>query len=181
MSVSDASPRYQLQSSIIRTALESSGHPLDVLLQLMRSSRESALYLSGTRLDNDYCFGSQELALLLSVLPEDAPKAAEPGYHPGSTEVYVTFQGSLELEYLQEGLLQRRTVGGHDDVLVISPGQCHRVCRNDPGAAASLIAKTNPGYKPGVIRCAECGYYADASLCPLNQSWTRERADDRDR
>ena len=161
---------YATQSEILKQALATAAHSLDALLSLMRDSGNSAVYLAGTRLDNDYCFGSTELGMLLSILPEDGPKAAEPGYHPGSTEVYVTFQGSLVLEYLDAGEVRETTVGG-SEVFAIQPGQCHRV-RHDPNRqAASLIVKTNLEAKPGVVRCDDCAYYEDKSACALHRSW----------
>ena len=88
----------------------------------MRSSGNTAVYLAGSRLDNDYCLGSADVGMLLSLLPEDGPKAAEPGYHPGSTEVYVTFQGSLVLEYLDADEVRESTVSA-GDVHVLPPGR----------------------------------------------------------
>lgn len=162
---------YDDQTNIIRRALESPDHALNELLRLMRLGGRPAIYLSGTRLDHDFCFGSLDVGVLFSVLPED-PHAAVPGYHPHSTETYVTFQGALVMEYLEDGHLREKTVGGNE-VLVIPPGQCHRV-RRAPTSAASLIVKTNLGAEPKVERCETCRYHADPTACLLNQSWRSE-------
>ena len=166
--------RYAAQTDIVRQALATPEHSLDSLLGLMRGSGQAAVYLSGTRLDNDYCFGSEDVGLLLSVLPEDAQKAAEPGYHPGSTETYVTFQGSLVMECLEEGAVEAKEVGGDGNpVLVLPPGQCHRI-RNDRTTAASVIVKTHLSRKPSVVRCDACGYFPDPKDCALHNRWKAE-------
>lgn len=167
------SERYNKQSDLIRQALAALDHSLEALLQSMRSSGEAALYLSGGRLDNDFCFGSGDLGLLLSVLPEDGAKAGEPGYHPGSAEVYVTFQGSLTLQRLQDGQVEEK-IASHNEVVVLPPGQCHRVRNGTQSRAASLIAKTNLHHKPGVIRCANCTYFANPADCALHRAWKAE-------
>jgi|GEM_PF-6248013 len=166
--------RYERQTDIIGKALNSSDHNLDELIRLMRETGESSLYLFGTRLDNDYGFGSNDLGTAISVLPQDGPKAAEPGYHPGSTEVYIVFQGSLVIESLDRMCLRAHNYGQFD-VLVIPPGQCHRV-RNEPERqAASFIVKTNPHHKPGVVRCNDCTYYNKQDDCPVRSSWLHEK------
>ena len=169
----DRQDSYDAQSQIVKQALATADHSLDVLLRLMRSGGQSSVYLSGTRLDNGFCFGSEDLGMLLSVLPEDAEKAAEPGYHPGGTEVYVTFQGSLLLECLVNGEVLVRAAS-KDEIVIIPHGQCHRVRFNAQQQAASLIAKTNLMHKPGVIRCNDCTYYQDKTSCPLFQRWNSE-------
>ena len=139
----------------------------------MRRSGQTAVYLSGTRLDNDHCFGSTDVGMLFSILPQDAQKAAEPGYHPGSTEVYVTFQGSLVMECLEDGQVRDQTVGANE-VLVLPPGQCHRVRFDAHRQAASVIVKTSLSAKPSVVRCDACTYYRDKTTCPLHQRWSAE-------
>lgn len=169
----DGRTHYEVQSEILKAALASGGRPLEVLLEGMRASGEACLYLSGTRLDNELCFGSRDLGLALSVLPENTPKAARPGYHPGSTEVYCALQGSLPIEVLQEGKVFSRVVEEHC-VLVIPPGECHRVCCEAGRQSAALIVKTNPGGQPGVVRCSECGFYPDSKECALHRRWMEE-------
>ena len=172
---------YDIQTALLREALCPEGcYSLNKLLCLMREKVKegyestSSIYLCGTRIDSECCFGSDDLGLALSVLPEDGEKAAEPGYHPGSTEVYVTFQGSLIIELLDRGVIGRKTLGQFD-VLVIPPGQCHRV-RNEPEQkAASLIVKTNSHYEPKALRCEKCTYYKDSKDCPLYRSWDEEK------
>lgn len=170
----DGTPHYDQQSKIIKEALAHPTHSLNRLLALMRSEDESALYLCGTRLDSEYAFGSGDLGTAISVLPEDGPKAAIPGYHPGSTEIYIIFQGGLTIESLEDGGLETAGLAQYE-VSVIPPGRCHRV-RHDPRReAASFIVKTNTRHKPGVVRCEECAYYPQANECPLHQRWLKER------
>ena len=168
----DQAGKYAEQSEIVSQALAASDHSLDELLRLMREKALASVYLSGSRLDNDYCFGSTDIGLLFSVLPED-PHAVVPGYHPGSTEVYVTFQGSLVMECLEDGRVVEKTADA-DHILVLPPGQCHRVRRDERRKAASAIVKTNLNHKPSVMRCDNCSYYTDKIACPLYQSWSRE-------
>ncbi|HFE32295.1 MAG TPA: hypothetical protein ENJ17_03185 [Gammaproteobacteria bacterium] len=169
----DGTPRYQRQSEIIKAALAQPGHGLDRLLELMRTNGEGALYLCGTRLDSDYAFGSGDLGTAISVLPEDGPKAAIPGYHPASTEIYIVFQGGLVIESLVEGVLQTTPLEQYE-VCVIPPGRCHRVRHDRHRKAASFIVKTNTRQKPGVVRCEECAYYPRLDECPLYRRWLEE-------
>lgn len=164
---------YAEQSDILKRTLANPAHSLDELLDLMRGSGHGALYIAGTRLDNEYCLGSTDLGMLLSILPEDGQKAAEPGYHPGSTEVYVTFQGSLVMEYLEDGQV-REAIVETNQVLTLPPGQCHRVRYEPHRQAASLIVKTRLDTKPSVVRCDDCTYYQDKNECKLHQSWNAD-------
>ncbi|HHP7239059.1 hypothetical protein [Longibacter sp.] len=163
--------RYETQSDLIRQALSSEDHALDTLLEGMRKRGESAVYLCGSRLDHDFCFGSEDIGVLLSVLPEDNAKAFVPGYHPGSTEVYVPFQGGLTIEYLVDGDVETRDVARYETA-VLPPGQCHRIQPNLDRRAASLVVKTNLSHDPDVVRCADCGYFKDPLDCSLHRSWT---------
>ena len=170
----DKADRYAAQTGIMKQALATPEHSLNELLALMRRTGQAAVYLSGSRLDNDYCFGSEDVGMLLSVLPEDATKAVEPGYHPGSTEVYLTFQGNLVMECLENGRVQEKPVN-ENAVLVVPPGQCHRVPYAGQRKAASLIVKTNLRHQPGVVRCDTCTYYPDKTTCPLFQRWNVDK------
>lgn len=162
--------RYQKQTELVREALSSEDHAFSTLLDGMREQGESAVYLCGSRIDHDFCFGSEDIGFLVSTLPEDTPKASVPGYHPGSTEVYVTFQGRLTMEYLDNGQVRSRDVAQHE-VAVLPPGRCHRVLPATDQPAASLIVKTNLGHKPGVVRCGDCEYFQEPTACPLHQRW----------
>jgi len=162
--------RYETQTDLVRKALASEDHALDVLLAGMRESGESAVYLCGSRLDHAFCFGSEDVGVLLSVLPEDAPKAAVPGYHPGSTEVYVPFQGRLTIEVLEDGTVQSRDVARYETA-VLPPGQCHRIRPAPDRRAASLVVKTHLRHQPGVVRCRDCAYFSIPTDCPLHRRW----------
>ncbi|MEN8133255.1 MAG: hypothetical protein ABFS45_24380, partial [Pseudomonadota bacterium] len=96
---------YDRQTKLIKEALATPEHSLNTLLEHMRVEGEATIYLCGTRLDSDYGLGSNDLGTAVSILPEDRLKAAVPGYHPGSTEVYVIFQGSLIMELLDQGFV----------------------------------------------------------------------------
>jgi len=170
----EAQAHYDKQSGIIKEALSTPNHSLNELIKLMRERGETAVYLCGTRLDSDYCFGSNELGTAISALPQDGEKAAEPGFHPGSTEVYVIFQGSLIMESLKSGHLCTQNCGQFD-VVVIPPGQCHGVRNEQEREAASFIVKTNPHHKPSILRCNKCSYYSDPNKCPVYMSWLREK------
>ena len=87
----EAQRHYNRQSEIIRQTLNTANPSLNTLIDLMRTRGEAAMYLAGTRLDSDFCFGSNDVGLVISALPHDGVKASKPGYHPGSTEVYVVF------------------------------------------------------------------------------------------
>lgn len=169
----DGAARYAVQTRLIREALASPARALDELLALMRTSGESCVYLAGTRLDNDFTLGSRDLGLALSVLPEDAPKAAVPAYHPGSTEVYIVFDGALALEYLEDGQVHSQRCRKHG-VVVIPAGRCHRVRREPAERAASLIVKTALAHAPAAVRCDQCGYYPSPAQCPLHLRWSQE-------
>ncbi|NUM46840.1 MAG: GNAT family N-acetyltransferase [Anaerolineales bacterium] len=161
---------YQAQTALIQQTLATPHHALNTLLAQMRQTGQSAVYLSGTRLDHDYGFVSEDLGILLSVLPEDAPKADEPGYHPGSAETYFPFQGRLILEFLQDGAVVEKELTAYDSHTLL-PGQCHRIRPSVPPQAASLIVKTNLHHRPSVVRCKECTYFSDPTQCLLHQRW----------
>jgi hypothetical protein len=169
---------YTAQSEIVQRALATDDHSLDDLFKRMRSTQQHAVYLSGTRLDSTYCFGSLDVGMLFSVLPEDE-HARDPGYHPGSTEVYVTFQGSLIMECLENGEVVDKTVSPKA-VLVLPAGLCHRVRYHADRQATSLVVKTNLRYEPDVLRCNDkdgkhqCTIYSDVAACPLHQRWLSE-------
>jgi hypothetical protein len=164
---------YASQTGIIRQALDRPDHALNAVLDLMRERQRGTIYLSGTRLDNDFCFGSTDIGILLSVMPEGSRKSSTPGYHPHSTEFYVVFQGQLIIECLENGDVQSYTVAG-DEILTIHRGKCHRARAEPPTFSSSLIIKTNLGDKPGVIRCDSCTYFSDVGACPLRQRWKAE-------
>jgi len=166
----DNADRYDKQSEVVKQALATPNHSINELLRLMRETGEPAIYLSGTRLDNDFCFGSDDVGILFSVLPKDA-HAFTPGYHPGSTEIYVTFHGNLVMECLENAKVRSKIVGANQ-VLVLAPGQCHRVRFEAQGEAASVIVKTNLTARPSVVRCDNCTYYPDKTTCPLYQRWS---------
>jgi mannose-6-phosphate isomerase-like protein (cupin superfamily) len=162
---------YILQSKIIKQALAEEDHSLDFLLKCMRDNQQHALYLSGSRIDNDYCFGSLDIGMLFSILPEDG-HASVPGFHAGSTEIYVTFKGSLIMECLEGDQLVEKKVSSND-VLILPPGQCHRV-KKSQNSAASLIIKTNLRHEPGVTRCVECTRFKGDDICSLKKKWEEE-------
>ena len=165
--------KFDKQTDLVNQALSHAGQPLNELLRLMHQESEGSLYLAGKRLDSSYCFGSKELGLVISSLPDDGKKAAEPGYHPGSTEVYIVFQGELVIELLNGDKVDRLTCHQFD-VHVIQPGTCHRVRFDPKRAAASLIVKTNLKFEPEVIRCRSCTYFDRPEICQLHQSWLLE-------
>lgn len=169
----EAQKHYDAQTQIIKQTLKTPSRRLNELLKRMRASNEAAVYLCGTRLDSEYGFGSNDLSYAISVLPQDGLKAAEPGYHPGSTEVYVVFQGSLVMEIVKQGILEAHNCGQFD-VLVLPPGQCHRVRYEEERPAASFIIKTNPHHEPKVVRCKDCMHFADTAHCPLGRNWQKE-------
>ena len=153
-----------------------SGCSLDKLISLMKKENEAALYLCGKLLDDTRPHGcylvSDDLGFLFSTLPEDGTKAAKPGYHPGSTEIYVIFNGSLVIESLENGDFKEENLEKYY-VKTIPPRVCHRV-RKQPGKqAASFIIKTNLKYEPDVVRCDECTLH-QVDTCPLYTNWVNE-------
>lgn len=165
---------YHHQTNLVRQTLRK-GKALETLLTLMRNDKEASLYMCGSYAAHYYCLVSDDLGFLLSVLPEDSSKAATPGYHPGSAEIYVIINGSLVLQTLENGSLRNECLTQFD-VKLISPGKCHRVCYEAGRVAASFIVKTNLKYHPDVVRCHECDYYTNPTECPLNRNWNEERA-----
>jgi hypothetical protein len=167
---------HAAQSALVSSALADPDHSLEALLRLMAANGRPAIYLLGSRLDNDFCLGSDELGALLSVLPADGDKAGVPGYHPGSTEIYTTFRGQLTMACLDA---DRRAVqdriSTQSEIVVLPPGQCHRVRNASMTRAASFIVKTNLAHRPGVVRCNACEYFADPSECALHNEWQAEK------
>lgn len=160
--------RFTAQTALLHQTFATPSHSLDTLLAHMRQTGQSAIYLSGSRLDHAYGFVSSDLGLLLSALPEDGVKAATPGYHPKSEETYHLFQGTITLEMLVEGEIQAKELHAYE-TYPIPAGQCHRVRPAPRQQAASLIVKTNLHSQPGVVRCNSCTYFANKTDCPLFQ------------
>ena len=173
----DGRLHFDVQTEMLGTLFSRGEMPaLSELISLMRHHGEASIYFSGRRQDHRYCLSSDELGLALSVLPEDACKAAEPGFHPGSTEVYCVIEGALSIDTLHRGgaVVNKSLTRG--EILVIPPGRCHRVKRAGESDAASLIVKTNLWAEPPVVRCDNCSYYATPSGCSLHQSWQAEQS-----
>jgi mannose-6-phosphate isomerase-like protein (cupin superfamily) len=169
----DGEMRYEVQTRLVGDVLAAPAPELQQLLASMRSAAEPCLYLAGSRLDNGFAFGSRDIGLAISVLPEDGLKAATPAYHPGSTELYVLIEGELVLESLEDGAVRQRACRQHE-IAIVPPGQCHRIRRQSGKQAASLIVKTNLAFQPAVVRCPDCLHYRTPEQCPLHISWAQE-------
>lgn len=85
--------RHDSVTKIVRDVLAPESHCLSDLVDCARRGEESFFYLARTRIDRAFGFGSNEGAIGLSVLPQEGAEAGVPGLHPGSSEVYVVFQG----------------------------------------------------------------------------------------
>jgi len=169
---SDGKKHYDVQSELIKKALEKNN--LEELLKLMREDgEESAIYLCGTRIDNVFCFGSNDIGIVISVLPQDGQKASVPSHHPASTEVYIIIQGELTFESILNNVFKQENIY-QNSIRVIPPGECHRIRKNENCNASSLIIKTNLKHKPGVVRCDKCEYYKNPADCLLNINWKEE-------
>jgi hypothetical protein len=163
------------QSALVKSAFADPDHSLERLLHLMEAHGQGALYLSGSRLDHDFCLGSDELGALLFVLPADGDKAGVPGYHPGSTEIYTTFRGQLTMACLDvDRRLVESRVSTQNEIVVLPAGQCHRVRHAATTHAASFIVKTGLAHRPGVVRCDSCAYFADPADCALHSEGRAE-------
>ena len=76
---------------------------LDKLVSLMKTRSKyseflSSIYFAGGEGDHPYFLLNDNVALGLSVLPEDAEKAGKTKRHPHQYEVLVVIDGSIKLE-----------------------------------------------------------------------------------
>ena len=154
--------RAQLLKRLFRTGRKR-GHPpvptLDRLVKLMKQGSAehgflACLYFAGANADHPYLLRNKEIAIGISVLPEDAEKSGLCKRHPNQQEVVFVLRGSMLLQLHQ----RRRTVGkvlGKGDVVIIKKGQCHRILPYAPPSneAVYLFAKTNPAAEPREDNC----------------------------
>lgn len=140
----------------------------DTLTAEMRKSGNSCIYLMGARVDHKWFLKSKNVALGISVLPEDMNKSIKPGYHHGK-EVIVVTEGSIVIEYLVEENSKPKLITESLEELGIKEvieNQCHRIYSHPNQKATFVFLKTAPHSTKGVIRCSSCEKkYKD--ICPL--------------
>jgi mannose-6-phosphate isomerase-like protein (cupin superfamily) len=131
--------------------------PLARLVALMKresvsNGALSCMYFAGAREDHPYFLATDRLAIGISVLPEDSEKAGVSKRHPNQREVIFVASGRLRLELQESGSRVERVLDA-GDVVVIHPGQCHRVTPVDTGDACYLFVKTDPAREPTEEPC----------------------------
>jgi mannose-6-phosphate isomerase-like protein (cupin superfamily) len=136
-----------------------SGGPV-ILEQLVRLMKErsagnhnlSYLYFAGSRDDHPYFLHNDRIAVGLAVLPEDAAKSRRAKRHPHQQEIIIVLDGQLCLERNELGFDTARTLET-GDVVIIDPGQCHRILPVNNHDAAYVFVKTNPDLEPREELC----------------------------
>jgi hypothetical protein len=146
--------KYLTESEIIKRALATKGHKFDSLIENMKKEKIGCLYLSGTRTDNDFCFGSDKLGFAISILPEDWEKSSVQGIHPESNEINLVIGGKVTFGQILNGQTIEKTLeaGQH---IEHRKGTCHWV-KSFEGDSIIIILKTYLNKEPKVIRCAMC-------------------------
>ena len=134
---------------------------LDDLLREMRSASVqapflSSLYFSGADVDHPFFLKSDDIALGLAVLPQDAEKAGQAKRHPHQTEVIFVLDGSLRLLYQSHDKTEARVLK-RGDYFAISKNVCHWVEPVEGVEAAYLFVKTAPARQPREEDCNKSG------------------------
>ncbi len=144
----------------------------DTLTAEMRKSGKSCIYLMGARVDHKWFLKSKDVALGISVLPEDINKSIKPGYHY-SKEVIVVTEGSIVIEYLVEKNSKPEIITEtleQSCIKEVMENQCHRIYSNPIQKSTFVFLKTKPHATKGVIRCGNCKKkYKD--ICPLRNNY----------
>jgi mannose-6-phosphate isomerase-like protein (cupin superfamily) len=151
-------PLYAARSELLKAALGPGGSlRLDRLLASMKERgsadrRLASLYFAGAEVDHSYFLENDRIAVGLSVLPQDAEKAALCKRHPHQKEVLFVLEGALRLE-VDEGGERRSFLMREGDVHEIREGQCHRVLPAEGQPGAFLFVKTRPVKEPRAEAC----------------------------
>ena len=112
----------------------------------------ACLYFAGADVDHPYFLQNTALAFGISVLPENAEKAAKSKRHPHQVEVIFVLDGSLDLhvEGRQGVEIHSLSQGDH---YVIGKDVCHWITPQEGRSAVFAFAKTNPALEPRSIDC----------------------------
>ena len=112
----------------------------------------TSLYFAGAETDHPFFLQNSRVAVGISVLPEDAPKAGRTKRHPHQQEVIIVLEGEILLR-LQQGAVaeNRKLLAGEMWVIGKDQGHCIRPVAGQQ--AVYMFIKTNPTLEPRGIDC----------------------------
>lgn len=128
---------------------------LDALIRNMKvaGAQDPALasmYFAGALNDHPFFLDSDDVAIGISVLPEDAEKAAVAKRHPHQSEVIFVLKGEIEIKSGADMTSQKLKQW---EVRVIEKNECHSIHAVKEEAATFLFVKTNPAEEPMGQNC----------------------------
>ena len=120
--------------------------------QAARFPQLTSLYFAGADADHPYFLQNSRVAIGISVLPEDAPKAGVAKRHPHQQEVIIVLEGEILLQLHQAAEAVTRKLGA-GELRVIARDQCHCIQPVDGQKAVYMFIKTNPAVEPRGVKC----------------------------
>jgi hypothetical protein len=152
---------------------------LTTFTKYMRKYNVPIVYLMGKRIDkyfHKFFLINDDIAIGLSVLPEDLEKASKPAWHPNSIEMVIVIEGKISFEILQtinNSAQIKRVFLSKGDYFIIQEQQCHRVSKLLSKKAAFIFIKTKPKSKGGSRKCDNCINF-NARKCTLRKRWLKQ-------
>lgn len=170
--------------------VKGSKNKLRSLIDLLNQDPDvQRLVLCGSRVDYNYCLGSNKLCLGIVALPGGYRPGRMPAYHPHQTEIKVPIYGKLYLETYtpKQGIKKLILQQGQKEYFATQKNVCHRIVAPKGGYKneAFIDVKTQVGKEPRVIGvrdeknpaagCATCRYHGqNPQECPILQSYLKE-------
>jgi mannose-6-phosphate isomerase-like protein (cupin superfamily) len=160
------SEKYKQREDLIKTVFFESKNKdfpptisLDVLISIMKERCKihnylSSLYFAGNNPDyhHPYFLKNDNIAIGLSILPEDIEKTSNYKHHPHQTEIIFVISGSIIIEYDYK-IKHGPVILEEGDHFIIEKGQCHMILPADENNAVFLFVKTNPNKEPRGKSC----------------------------
>lgn len=150
--------RRKLLDDVFKKSIEQDRPSIsfELLTSIMRAeSRKnqflSSIYFAGGQSDHPYFLNTENIAIGISVLPEDKEKAGLSKKHPHQIETIFVVEGSLRIFTDQLESSQILRLG---DVFQIPKGVCHRIEPIDNKPATFIFVKTNPSQEPRGEDCS---------------------------
>ena len=125
-----------------------------------RRGRIGCVYLSGTRIDNKFCFASESIGVLHSALYTDLPKAIVPAFHADHDEIIAVTHGQVAIEY-STSLAESSGI----EQIVLNPGDYFIVRRNWPHRISATLLRSainpaSPEIEPDLAERLSAGFFA---------------------
>ena len=113
----------------------------------------SSIYFAGKESDHPYFLQNDNVAIGISVLPEDSQKAAICKAHPHQDEIIIVLNGNIliEMKINDKNIEKSLQIG---EKYIIDKNVCHRISSINNEDAAFIFIKSNPAQLPRSIPCS---------------------------